>query len=70
MGSKRINAACVSCGKSNISKNEIGISIKLLGEKIENYYCLDCLADYLEVTVDELNEKIDEFKDEGCKLFD
>lgn len=34
------------------------------------FYCMDCLADYLDVTVDDLNEKIEEFKDEGCKLFE
>ena len=28
-----------------------------------------CLADYLECTVDELLDKIEEFKAEGCKLF-
>lgn len=28
-----------------------------------------CLADYLGTTVGDLNEKIEEFKEEGCKLF-
>lgn len=70
MKAKNITPYCISCGKSDISKNEIGINIKLLGEKVENFYCVDCLADYLDVTVDELNAKIEEFKDEGCKLFE
>ena len=65
-----IHASCFSCGKPDLEKNEIGINKKLLGEQIENYYCLNCLADYLEATVDELNAKIEEFKEEGCKLFD
>lgn len=60
---------CVICGKRDLSRDEIGINKKLLGEQVENYYCLDCLADYLECTVDELLEKIEEFKEEGCKLF-
>lgn len=60
---------CVICGKRDLIKDEIGINKKLLGEQVENYYCLDCLADYLECTVDELLEKIEEFKEEGCKLF-
>ncbi len=70
MGKKIIHVACVSCGKQDLEKNEIGINLKLLGEGIENYYCLDCLADYLEVSVDDIIDKIEEFKEEGCKLFE
>ncbi len=60
---------CVMCGKRNLEKNDIGLNKKLLGTKINNYYCLNCLAEYLGCTVDELLEKIEEFKAEGCKLF-
>lgn len=70
MKKKVIHASCISCGKKELGKDEIGINKKLLGEQTENFYCLDCLADYLEATVDELNAKIEEFKEEGCKLFD
>ena len=61
---------CVACGIENLSKDTIGINKKLLGTKIENYYCMDCLANYLDVTVDDLLDKIEEFKEEGCKLFE
>lgn len=61
---------CVICGKEIRKKNTLGINKKLLGEDIINFYCMNCLADYLDVTVDDLNEKIEEFKDEGCKLFE
>lgn len=30
---------------------------------------MDCLADYLGTTVEDLLDKIEEFKDEGCTLF-
>lgn len=60
---------CVMCGKDHLNKDTIGINKKLLGEDIENFYCLDCLAEYLSCTVDELLDKIEEFKEEGCKLF-
>ena len=53
-----------------LSKNTVGINKKLLGEDIENFYCMDCLAEYLGCTVEELLAKIEEFKEEGCKLFD
>ena len=63
-------ADCVICGRNHLEKNTIGINKKLLGEKIENFYCMDCLAEYLECSVDELLDKIEEFKAEGCKLFE
>lgn len=60
---------CIMCGKPNLDKNIVGINKKLLGENISNFYCMDCLAEYLGCTVDELLDKIEEFKAEGCKLF-
>ena len=60
---------CVMCGKDHLNKDTIGINKKLLGEDIENFYCMDCLAEYLCCTVFELLDKIEEFKEEGCKLF-
>jgi biotin operon repressor len=61
---------CVICGKENLDKNTIGINKKLLGTDIENFYCIDCLADYLGCTSQDIMDKIEEFKDEGCKLFE
>lgn len=61
---------CVICGKEKLDKDTVGINKKLLGSDIANYYCMDCLADYLGCTVDELLDKIEEFKEEGCKLFE
>ena len=60
---------CVMCSCVITEKNTIGINKKLLGEGQDNFYCLDCLAEYLDCTVDELLEKIEEFKNEGCTLF-
>lgn len=60
---------CVACGQPILDKDTIGINKKLLGEKIKNFYCMDCLADYLGCTVQELLDKIEEFKEDGCKLF-
>ena len=61
---------CVSCWKEALEKNEIGINKKLLGEQITAFYCLVCLADYLGVSVQDIMDKIEEFKDQGCKLFE
>ncbi len=60
---------CIMCGKKKLDKDTIGINKKILGMDIINFYCMDCLADYLECTVEELLEKIEEFKEEGCTLF-
>lgn len=60
---------CLLCGKDNLNENEIGLNQKLLGRKVEQFYCLDCLASYLEVTTEELLDKVEEFKAEGCTLF-
>lgn len=61
--------SCVICGKDNLDKDITGINKKLLGTDISNFYCIDCLAEYLGCTVQELFDKIQEFKDEGCTLF-
>ena len=61
---------CVSCGKTDLDKDTIGINKILLGKNIKNFYCMDCLASYLDTSVEELLEKIEEFKEEGCKLFE
>lgn len=60
---------CVSCGKTPLSKDEMGICKKLLGTKTKKYYCIDCFASFLDISVEELLDKIEEFKEEGCKLF-
>lgn len=61
---------CIMCNKSNLDKNTIGINKKLLGENINSFYCMDCLASFLDVTIEDLLDKIEEFKEEGCTLFD
>ena len=60
---------CIICGKKNLDKDTVGINKKMLGEGIDNFFCMVCLADYLGCTVQELLDKIEEFKEEGCKLF-
>lgn len=60
---------CYVCGKEDINKNEIGLSKKLLDKNTKYFYCLDCLAQYLEVETEFLLEKVEEFKEQGCTLF-
>lgn len=60
---------CYVCGKENLKKNEIGLAKKLLDKNPKCFYCLDCLAEYLEVDTEFLLEKIEDFKTQGCTLF-
>lgn len=60
---------CVSCGKKDLDKNTIGINKKLLGENVEEFFCIECLAAYLDCTVQDILDKIEEFKESGCTMF-
>ena len=60
---------CYVCGKVPLTKNEIGLTKKLIDIKAERYNSLSCLAEYLEVSEEELLAKVEEFKEEGCTLF-
>ena len=64
-----MQSECLACGKKELDKDTIAINKKLLGVDVKSFYCMDCLADYLGCTVDDLLDKIEEFKEEGCTLF-
>jgi len=66
--SKRVD--CFICGKENLAQNVIGLNKKLIGKDLLKFHCLSCLAEYLDVTIDDLEERIQEFKDAGCTLFE
>jgi len=63
-----IQCKCCLCG-AELERNSVGLNKKLLGRKIEQFYCMPCLANNLEVTVEDLLVKIEEFKRQGCRLF-
>ena len=61
--------SCYVCGKEPLTKDEIGISRKLIDKKTSKFYCIPCLSEQFEITEEELLAKIEEFKAEGCTLF-
>jgi len=61
--------SCYCCKKEALSKNEIALTKKLLDMDSKRLYCLDCLAEYLEVDTEFLLAKIEDFKEQGCDLF-
>lgn len=66
---KEKHVACAACGKEPLTRDEIGICKKLMRADTSLFYCLPCFADYLAVTEQDVLDKIQEFKEEGCKLF-
>jgi uncharacterized protein YlaI len=68
---KQVNRIdCVACGKKELSKNEIGLNKKLLGREIHAFYCINCLASELDLTIEKLLMAIENFKEQGCTLFE
>ena len=59
---------CCECGKS-LKKDEMALTKKLIDVDTEEFYCLDCLAEYIGCSVQDLKEKTQEFKEQGCTLF-
>lgn len=59
---------CCECD-CTLKKDEIALTLKLLGTDSEDLYCLSCLAEYLECSSEDLIIKIQEFKEQGCTLF-
>lgn len=60
---------CFNCDRP-VVKDVVALNKKLLGRSIKRYLCLTCLAEYLDCCEDDLSRKIQEFKEQGCALFD
>lgn len=59
---------CCDCGKK-LKKDEIALTRKLVDMDAEEFYCMDCLSEFIGCSVQDLKEKIQEFKEQGCTLF-
>lgn len=68
MSTEKTARRCFFCD-AELSRDEIGLNKKIVGRNVVKMQCLPCLAAYFETTVDELREKIEEFKRQGCALF-
>ncbi|MCM1235216.1 MAG: hypothetical protein NC489_34380 [Ruminococcus flavefaciens] len=62
------NKKCMICG-TELKKDWIALHKKLLEADAKNFLCIACLADTLSCEIEELEVKIEEFKEEGCALF-
>ena len=59
---------CKNCG-AYLEKDWIALHKKLLDLNATEYYCISCLADTLSCEIEDLEIKIEEFKEQGCVLF-
>ena len=61
-------STCSVCGKP-VERDEIGLTKKFINRGTTTYLCIECLANKFEVTVEDLEKKIVEFREMGCTLF-
>ena len=59
---------CKTCG-GILKKDWIALHRKLLDKDAREFLCINCLADTFDCDVEDLNVKIEEFKEQGCQLF-
>lgn len=59
---------CIKCG-AKLTPNDIGLHRKLINRGAMEFMCIRCLAKKFKVTVERLEQKIEEFREWGCTLF-
>lgn len=59
---------CAACGKP-LTRDETGLSRKLINRSTRECFCLDCLGRRFKVTPEQLTEMADHFRKAGCTLF-
>lgn len=64
----RKKIVCQNCGLQ-VDKDTLALHKKLFTERVDRFFCLACLADYLECTEESLQEMIDNLKKRGCEYF-
>ena len=60
--------ACACCGKI-LTPDEIAVTKKLISRGAAEFYCVACLAEWFEVTPEEIRRRIETFRRMGCTLF-
>ncbi len=60
---------CCRCD-TPLTRDEIGLTKKLINRGTTEYLCYACMAAHFRVTVEVLRQKVAEFREMGCTLFD
>lgn len=61
-------SVCRSCGRE-LTFNEIGATKKFINRGSTSFFCKTCLAKWLDVSEELIDQKIEHFKRQGCTLF-
>jgi len=56
--------------RKTLSHNEIGAHKRLINRGAEEFLCRECLAEKFRVSPELIDEKIRQFKENGCTLFE
>jgi len=59
---------CASCG-AVLTRDETGLSRKLISRAATECFCLDCLGKRFRVSREQLLEMAEHFRKAGCTLF-
>ena len=59
---------CVRC-HAPLTNDEVGLTKKLINRGTTEFLCYKCLANHFRVTVELLHEKVEQFREMGCTLF-
>ena len=60
---------CCICARP-LTHDETALTRKLVNRGTRTFYCLSCLAARFEVSEEDLRDKIVQFKEMGCTLFE
>ena len=61
---------CIKCGKENLEPDEIAIYKKMINRGATEFMCIDCLADYYQVSRKAIEERIKFYREsDTCMLF-
>lgn len=61
-------SACLQCGRS-LTADEVAVHRKLVTRSASQFMCKTCLAAYFNVDEAKIDQKIAQFKRQGCLLF-
>lgn len=61
-------SACMHCGRP-LTHDEIAIYRKMVSRAAKEYMCKTCLAQYFDVDESKIDQKIQQYKRQGCLLF-
>jgi len=59
---------CHIC-EAKLDKNTFGLNKKFHGRQVKKFFCLNCLSEHLDLSVEDLLDLVEEFKNQGCILF-